>query len=129
MTKLENVVKSLVTMRSQVVYLLKRYPLTRDNDFYLELLWMKTFGGLNDYIKYIPADKIKTIGGKLGTASRIRRKIQNEFGLFPPTNPEVRHKRMEMSDVMRLAINNPRVNKLTLQEQNLLTLERWVTDW
>lgn len=95
----------LKTVKSQVLYLLKRYEETRNNDFYLILLWLKIFGGLNDFITWIPKDIIQKLTSKPNTIWRMRQKIQNEEKRFTPTDPEVKRKRQERAVQMRKVIH------------------------
>jgi hypothetical protein len=53
--------------------------MTRDNDFFLQYIWLKLFGGLD--LPYIEWENIKE-SGVVETLSRVRRKIQNEEGKF-----------------------------------------------
>jgi len=86
------------TMKSQVEYVLKNYPSTRESD---ELLWwmvFKTFYGdlakeLGKYMSrgYVPKELLDKIP-KFETVTRIRRKL-NEQGLYLPRNPEVLERR------------------------------------
>jgi hypothetical protein len=65
--------------KSQVSYLLEKYPMTRENDFFLQYMWLKVFGKID--LPYIKWEDIKA-SGTLETLSRARRKIQNEEGRF-----------------------------------------------
>ena len=88
MTEEENkLITQLQTHESRVLYLLENYPPTRNNDFYLQLLYMKYFLGIQ--IPFLDWHKIRDASGELESISRMRRKIQNEKGLWPPTDPRV----------------------------------------
>ena len=80
--------------------ILKDNPGARNNDFYLGILWLRKFGGLSRYIDMIPFSLIQELSGSLSSLSRARRKIQNEFGLYPSTDP-VRLKRQDRARKMR----------------------------
>jgi hypothetical protein len=86
----QKVIRNFRTKMEQVEYLLERFPQTRENDFYLQYLWLKVFGKLN--LPFIEWNTIKDISGTLETVSRVRRKIQNEYGKFLPSD-EVRLRR------------------------------------
>ena len=103
-TQVKRIVSELRKTKDQVLYLLEKYPRTRDNDFYLTLLWLKIFGGLNDYIQFVPYNVIMGLSGSLESIRRVRAKIQNEHGLFPPTDPEIRRKRQSKARSYRKAI-------------------------
>jgi hypothetical protein len=98
MTLLEELKKT----KDQVLYLLENYPAARNNDFYLQILWLKHFGGLPNL--WIEWEKIKENAGKIETVSRVRRKIQNEDKLFLPTDPVIkarREKQRRMREVIK----------------------------
>ena len=96
-------IMQLTQRKQQVEYLLEKYPNTRNNDFYLQLLWLKNFGGLSE-IPYISWHKIKDIGGKLESVRRVRQKIQNEDGNFLPTNPRILKLRQRKQERWRESI-------------------------
>jgi len=77
-------IRDFITKKEQVEYLLEKFPQTRENDFYLQYLWLKLFGKVN--LPFIEWDMIKDISGTLETVSRVRRKIQNEDGKYLPSN-------------------------------------------
>src|SRR5579875_2115119 len=68
--------EELKKTKDQVLYLLERYPAARNNDFYLQLLWLKQFGGIVE-LPWIDWEKIKANSGKLESVRRVRQKIQN----------------------------------------------------
>lgn len=94
-----NIVEELRTVKDRVKYLLEKYPNTRNNDFYLQLLYLKYFEGVP--LPYIDYSVVRRISGKLGTISRVRRKIQHEEGLFPPTSLDVAINRETRSEIIR----------------------------
>lgn len=99
----DHVISDLRTKRDQVLALLERYPQTRDNDFYLQLMWLRQFGNLSVAIPYIPFNEIQKLGGSLESVRRVRQKIQNEDGLFPPSL-EVQAKRGKRAEIIRCHI-------------------------
>lgn len=86
----QKVIRNFRTKKEEVEFLLERFPQTRENDFYLQYLWLKVFGKLN--LPFIEWNTIKDISGTLETVSRVRRKIQNEHGKYLPSD-EVRLQR------------------------------------
>jgi hypothetical protein len=80
----QKVIRNFRTKKDEVEYLLEKFPQTRENDFYLQFLWLKVFGKLN--LPFIEWNTIKDISGTLETVSRVRRKIQNEDGKFLPSD-------------------------------------------
>jgi hypothetical protein len=89
------------TKKEEVEYLLEKFPQTRENDFYLQYLWLKVFGKLN--LPFIEWNTIKDISGKLETVSRVRRKIQNEDGKYLPSN-DVRFYRQRKRQIITQTI-------------------------
>lgn len=81
-----DVVRELRRKKEQVEHILRNYPNSRDNDFYLVILWLKLFGGLSDYIGYIPYELIRELSGVM-TLRRMRQKIQNDDGKYLPSDP------------------------------------------
>lgn len=98
------VLSELKTLKDQTKYLMRHYPATRDNDFYLAIMWLKTFGKLSVKIPFIHWNEMSEIGGKMDDVVRMRRKIQNQDGELLPLNPEVLKKRQERAKHYRSAI-------------------------
>jgi len=99
----ERLIQELKRTKEQVEYLLERYENTRNNDFYLQLLWLKIFGGVKN-MPWINWEQIKKLSGKLQTVARVRRKIQNEEGKYLPTDPEVLARRQRRERAYRKII-------------------------
>lgn len=97
------ILAELKTAKLQVRYLLEHYPNTRNNDFYLQILWLRYFGGLKE-LPFISYGDVFKFSGKLETLRRMRQKIQNESGEFLPTDPTVLKRRLERSKSMRRVI-------------------------
>jgi hypothetical protein len=95
--------EELVKTKDQVEHLLATYAQSRNNDFYLQLLWLKHFGGLAN-LPYIEWGQIKRVAGKLENVSRIRRKIQHDEGKYPPTDPDVAIRRKLRAEEYRQSI-------------------------
>lgn len=79
----DSLIRHLTKTKEQVEFLLETYPATRDNDFYLQWLWLKIFGKVD--LPWLEYAKIEGFCGRLDTLSRVRRTIQNTEGRFPPT--------------------------------------------
>lgn len=95
--------KRLQTVKERVEYILNRYPNTRNNDFYLWLIYVRLFEPeLKKYIKFIPYELIKKIT-PFSTIWRMRRKIQEE-GRYLPTDPEILKKRRKLAKLHRKVI-------------------------
>lgn len=97
--------KKLRTVKDRVLYILDKYPETRNNDLYLWLIYVRLFEPeLSKYIKFIPYDVLeKSISFE--TIRRLRQKIQNDLGLYPPTDPKVLRRRRRKAEAMRKVIN------------------------
>lgn len=91
--------------KEQVLYLLEKYPAARDNDFYLQLMWLRTFGDLKTKLPFIEWEDIKKVGGQLESVRRSRQKIQNEDKLFLPS-VEVLEKRKKRAVAFRKQIKD-----------------------
>ncbi|MHA1407948.1 MAG: hypothetical protein ACTSSG_11300 [Candidatus Heimdallarchaeaceae archaeon] len=98
----EYLLKELKQIKDQVLFLLEHYPASRNNDFYLQVLWLKYFAGIK--IPYIDWGKIGDLSGKLETVRRNRQKIQNEMCLYLPTDPEILRKRRKKEKAYRKVI-------------------------
>jgi len=103
---LEDAVKEhLVKVKDKVKYILEKYPEARNDDRYLWLMYVREFEPeLSKYIRYIPYNVLKnTISFE--TLRRTRQKIQNEEGLYLPTDPSVIKRRRRMESAMRRVIH------------------------
>ena len=96
-----SLLKRLKTRKAQVEHLLEHYPMARENDFYLQYLWLKTFGKVE--LPHIEYKKIQKLGGALETIRRVRQKIQNEDHKFQASKA-VRRKRKQASIAYRKII-------------------------
>jgi len=101
----KDLVEELVKIKQQVEHLLEKHPDARNNDFYLSVLWLREFGGLSQYISFIPYDLIRSLSGKTESVSRARRKIQNEDHRYLPTDPKVLAKRRQREEDYRKGIH------------------------
>lgn len=94
--------RELKKMRDKVEWILHNYPKTRDNDFYLIIIYLKQFGGCSNYIGRIPWELIEA-NSNIAGVWRMRQKIQNEYGLYPPSDP-VRKQRQARAKKYRATI-------------------------
>ena len=92
------ILERLKTVKDRVEYILENYPESRNDDFYLWLLYIRLFERqLSNYIKFIPYKLLKN-AVKFETISRVRRKIQEE-GRYLPTDPKVLEKRRRLAKI------------------------------
>lgn len=90
--------EKLRTVKDRVEWLMQTYPETRNDDFYLYLLYVRHFEPkLSGYIKFIPFNLIKN-ATRFETVRRVRQKLQ-EAGLYPPTDPEILRKRKRLARI------------------------------
>ena len=94
---------------SKVIYILEKFPFTRNSDELLYLMLIKIYYpdilkklGVAALHKWIP-EKLAEELPKFETISRIRRKL-NEQGLYLPTDPEVLRRRRRADVVWRFGI-------------------------
>lgn len=102
----EDLLAELKTFKDQVLYLLEKYPNTRDNDFYLQWLWLKIFRRLP--LPFLDYKLIQGISGGMESVRRVRQKIQNDpdHPCFLPTDPDVRLKRGIKEETFRRVIHH-----------------------
>lgn len=98
----QELLQELKTIKQQVLYILGKYPQSRNNDFYLQWLWLKTFPKIS--LPWLEWEKFCKVSGKPQTVTRMRRRIQNEEGKFLPTDPEVLRARKKRSEAMKKAL-------------------------
>ena len=98
----EQLLNQYRTAKQQVLHLLKNQPQARNNDFYLQWLWLRTFAKVN--LPWLQWERFLKYSGKLETVRRVRQKIQNEEGRFLPTDPKIREIRQKRSEAVRKTI-------------------------
>jgi len=95
-----NLAQKLKTVKEQVEWLLERYPESRNDDFYLYILYVRHFEPeLSRYIEFIPFELIKK-STRFETIRRCRQKIQEE-GRYLPTDPKILRKRRKLAEAYR----------------------------
>ena len=95
--------EKLKTVKERVEWILANHPEARNDDFYLYILYVRTFEPeLSKYIDYIPFELIKR-STRFETIRRCRQKIQEE-GLYLPTDPKVLRKRRKLAEAYRRVI-------------------------
>jgi len=97
----ESVLAELKTVKDRVRFLLERFPLARNSDTYLFILYWKYF--VNLITEYVPWKTMM----KAATPSTIRtarQQVQNEEGLYPPTDPKVLRRRQRKREAYRRAL-------------------------
>ena len=98
MTLESSVKRRLKTIKDRVEWILENYPETRNDDFYLYIIYVREFEPeLSKHIDYIPYNLIKK-APRFETIRRMRQKLQ-EAGLYPPTDPEVMKKRKRLARI------------------------------
>ena len=102
-TEEAKLINHLKNKKEQVEHILKNYPSARDNDFYLQLIWLKLFGGLSTKLPFLKWPEIEAVSGQLESVRRVRQKIQNEDGHYLPS-PTVLAKRRIKRANFRIAI-------------------------
>jgi len=89
------------TIEERVRYILENYPATRNDDFYLCLIYIRLFcPELSKYIKFIPWEVFKNARISFESITRARRKIQ-ERGEYLPTDPKVLRRRRKLEKAYR----------------------------
>lgn len=88
-----------VTQRGRVAYLLNHYPETRDSDIKLSLLYWQKFQPEHYAGGHIRPGQLFKLERQTAI-SRLRAKIQNDFGLFRGTE-EVQRKRRQREEKFR----------------------------
>lgn len=95
-------------VKSEVLQILDRYPETRNNDFMLLWYFLRYRRGLK--LPFLTSQQIEDLDGLPETIRRQRQKIQNEEGLYEPTDPKVWEERQAKAERMRkiLASKKPK---------------------
>lgn len=84
------------TLKDQVIYLLERFPETRNNDLALIFKWLQLFGGV--YVPLLKPEKLKELGSKPESIIRLRRRLQNDLGRYREfSDPSLARKRRQTS--------------------------------
>ncbi len=86
------------TQRDRVAYLLNVYPDTRESDITLTLRYWETFQSEHCPDSAIPREKLFKLERQT-TISRLRAKIQNEYGLFQGSEMVQRQRRQREDQV------------------------------
>lgn len=73
----------LKTIRDQVDNVMAFSEKARNNDFYLFWVWARRYLKIN--LPYLSEEVFEALNGKTETVRRVRQKIQNEEGRWPPT--------------------------------------------
>jgi hypothetical protein len=87
------------TIKEQVREILKRFPEARNNDFYLQWLWLKYYAGISVALPFLPIEDIKKVGGHLETVRRTRQEIQNDEGQYEADDDVKRARRKKQKEV------------------------------
>lgn len=96
----EKLINKFKTVMERVEYILRNYPESRNDDFYLYILYLRLFDReVARYIRFIPLDVIRR-ATRPETVRRARQKIQ-EKGKYLPTDPKILKRRRRLSDTYR----------------------------
>lgn len=99
-------IDSLIIAEEKVAWLMHRFPKLRDNDKLLIFYYWKHMDGFEGYLD---DQRILSLTSS-GTITRVRRRIQNEYGLFLPKNEEViRARKISQTAVRDWSVN--RINR------------------
>lgn len=94
---MNSVTNELNTIRDLILHILEEYPETRDSDTLLYIKCCELLGVKN-------LEDIKKINLNIISVHKVRQKIQNKEGLFPPSKDvkELREKRrLNIRDYMK----------------------------
>jgi len=77
----ENAAPKFKSTSDEVEFLLSKYPEAKNNDFYLQWVWLREIMRLD--LPEIPWRKFQMLAGKMGSVRRARQKIQSQGRLLP----------------------------------------------
>jgi len=111
MDDVEEFRKAYKTWEAKVAYVLEKFPFTRNSDEALYLMVIKVFYpevmkklGIVGLHNYVPEKFVKQLP-KFETISRARRRLQNDLGLYLPTDPEVLRRRIRGERLWRIVMS------------------------
>jgi hypothetical protein len=93
-----NMIQELKHKFEKVEFILKHFPEARNNDNYLIYLYWRLVDQCETLEDIVHATSPEVI-------RRARQKIQNELGLYQPTNDKVRKRRRQAEKVIRKHIH------------------------
>jgi hypothetical protein len=99
----ENIGKVFAEMKTKIDRtraILQQYESARNDDAKLCAIYMNKFCGLG----WVDEDIVRAMAEVIETIPRSRRKVQNEEGLYPPTDPEVIERRGLRQEDMRIVM-------------------------
>lgn len=94
MVKLEK--KKFKSTTDQVEHLLSKYPEAKNNDFYLQWVWLKEIEGLD--LPEMPWRKFQQLSGKMGSIRRARQKVQS-MGKHLPSDEKILQRRKRWRNI------------------------------
>lgn len=80
----------------EVEYLLEKYPDTKNNDFYLQWVWLKDIEKVD--LPEMPWRKFEQLAGKMGSIRRARQKVQS-MGKHLPSDKKIFERRKRWRNI------------------------------
>ena len=80
----------------EVEYLLSKYPEAKNNDFYLQWVWLKDIEGLD--LPEMQWRKFQQLSGKMGSIRRARQKVQS-MGKHLPSDEKILQRRKRWRNI------------------------------
>ena len=77
-------------------YLLEKYPDTKNNDFYLQWVWLKDIEKVD--LPEMPWRKFEQLAGKMGSIRRARQKVQS-MGKHLPSDKKIFERRKRWRNI------------------------------
>ena len=88
--------KKFKSTTEEVEYLLSKYPEAKNNDFYLQWVWLKDIEGLE--LPDMPWQRFQQLAGKMGSIRRARQKVQS-MGKHLPSDEKILQRRKRWRNI------------------------------
>ncbi len=88
--------KKFKSTAEEVEYLLSKYPEAKNNDFYLQWVWLKDIEGLD--LPDLPWQRFQQLAGKMGSIRRARQKVQS-MGKHLPSDEKILQRRKRWRNI------------------------------
>ena len=95
--------ENLDRVQDKVERLLRMHPDTRNNDLYLQWLYLLEYEQIP--LPTLPYKRFQELSSIMESIRRVRQKIQNDFKMYPPTNKETALRRGWAEDEWRSYAN------------------------
>ena len=89
-------IKNFKSTTEEVEYLLEKYPDAKNNDFYLQWVWLKEIENLK--LPEMPWRKFEQLAGKMGSIRRARQKVQST-GKYLPSDKKIFERRKRWRNI------------------------------